>query len=947
MSIPAPDSFAAALLDLSLAGTILFRPLYEGAELVDFAYDYVNPAAQLQLRLPAQPNQTLRQEHPQLLETDLFRFFRQAFDTEQTSYFGTDDLGGEGATYYQLAARRYGGHLLVSFTTVTDRQRGALEVALRESRAREQAARAEAERRGQELRQAFEQAPVAIAVYHGPEFIIDLANPTVCTLWGRTAEQILGRPLFEALPEVAGQGYEELLSQVMATGNPHVAQAMPAVHERQGRRDTVYWDFVYVPVREADGRISGAMVVATEVTPQVLARQQMQQLNEELESRVQERTRALADQQRLLNQILAQVPAAITTLSGPEHRFTFANARYQQLTEGRVQVGQTVAETLPEVAEQGFIELLDNVYQRSEAFEGKEIAILLTQPGSPPVQHYLDFTYQPLPDDQGQTQGILVFAVDVTAQVRNRRQAETLQAALLAAAQQRAQERQDLLALFERAPVAVALLRAPDHQLDYYNSLFEQLFPGPQLQGRTVAEAYPPTPLTAAIIERLDYVYQTGKTYQGTERQLPTATPGPPRYVTFTYQAYYEQSQIAGVAVFVHEVTEQVRARQQQTAQQQLVEAVFEQSPTALFVLREPTYLLEVVNPLMAQLLGHPRAALLGRPYFEAVPELATQGYPELLDQVWRTGQPLVVQEQPGRLTYHQEGETGYFTFVYQPLRDTHGQVTGIACVAVDVTAQVLARQQVQALNANLATINQELHESNTQLTHTNADLDSFVYTASHDLKAPIANIEGLLLALRQDLPPEVVAAQHITRLFSLMDGAVTRFQQTLSHLTSIMQLQKGNAVPLEEVDLAALVEGVRLDLAPALEAAQAQLLVDTGSCTSFRFAPKNLRSLVFNLLSNAIKYRDPHRPPVVQLRATCTAQQTQLEVQDNGLGLGLEQQALLFKLFRRLHSHVEGSGVGLFTVKKIVENAGGTVTVQSELGVGSTFTIVLPRQAT
>ncbi|RZJ61900.1 MAG: PAS domain-containing protein [Hymenobacter sp.] len=171
-------------------------------------------------------------------------------------------------------------HLIHEVQDVTAQVQASTE--LRESEVREQTALAQAEHQHGELQRIFEQAPVAIAVYRGPRFIIELANPTVCQLWGRTQEQILGKGLFEALPEVAGMGYEELLTGVMTTGKPHVAAAMEAVHERDGRRDVVYWDFVYVPMYEADGSIYGAMVVATEVTEQVLARQKIQELNDQL-----------------------------------------------------------------------------------------------------------------------------------------------------------------------------------------------------------------------------------------------------------------------------------------------------------------------------------------------------------------------------------------------------------------------------------------------------------------------------------------------------------------------------------------------------------------------------------------------------------------------------------------------------------------------------------------
>jgi signal transduction histidine kinase len=142
---------------------------------------------------------------------------------------------------------------------------------------------------------------------------------------------------------------------------------------------------------------------------------------------------------------------------------------------------------------------------------------------------------------------------------------------------------------------------------------------------------------------------------------------------------------------------------------------------------------------------------------------------------------------------------------------------------------------------------------------------------------------------------------------------------------------------------LAAVVEAVRLDLAPLLEATAAHVTVDLGACETVPFAPQYLRSILYNLLSNAVKYRHPARVPQVQLRCHIADQMTVLEVADNGLGLSESQQGKLFRLFERLHGTIEGSGVGLYMVKRIVENMGGTIGVRSELGVGTTFTVAFP----
>jgi signal transduction histidine kinase len=253
--------------------------------------------------------------------------------------------------------------------------------------------------------------------------------------------------------------------------------------------------------------------------------------------------------------------------------------------------------------------------------------------------------------------------------------------------------------------------------------------------------------------------------------------------------------------------------------------------------------------------------------------------------------------------------------------------------------------QELAAINEELTATNEELHESNAQLLRTNADLDTFVYAASHDLKAPIANIEGLLNVLRDYLPTGEQQPM-VPRLVDMMQGAISRFQQTVGHLTEVVRLQHQHTTEVETdaVDVPRLVEDVRLDLRPLLESTQAQLHLAVEACPRVRLAARHMRSILFNLLSNALKYRAPDRTPAVQVRTHCTPAQFVVEVQDNGLGLSDEQQRKLFTMFRRLHTHVEGSGVGLYLIKRMIELAGGTISVRSQLGVGSTFTVTLPR---
>jgi PAS domain S-box-containing protein len=250
------------------------------------------------------------------------------------------------------------------------------------------------------------------------------------------------------------------------------------------------------------------------------------------------------------------------------------------------------------------------------------------------------------------------------------------------------------------------------------------------------------------------------------------------------------------------------------------------------------------------------------------------------------------------------------------------------------------ALQTLSQREAQLHATNQELRASNLQLTATNADLDNFVYTASHDLKAPIDNVEGLLTLLMDALPPDTRQAPEVQQLTGYMQQSVRRFKTTLGDLTEITKLQRAVDEEAEHVPLGEVIEEVVQDMRLLIEQTAAQLTIETGDCPPIRFSRKNLRSIVYNLLSNAIKYRSPERRPAIRIGCQATPTHTLFLVQDNGLGMAREETGKIFDLFSRLHTHVEGTGIGLYMIKKILHNAEGSIQVDSQPGVGSTFKV-------
>ncbi|KAA3436815.1 PAS domain S-box protein [Rufibacter hautae] len=232
------------------------------------------------------------------------------------------------------------------------------------------------------------------------------------------------------------------------------------------------------------------------------------------------------------------------------------------------------------------------------------------------------------------------------------------------------------------------------------------------------------------------------------------------------------------------------------------------------------------------------------------------------------------------------------------------------------------------------------LKRRNEELQRTNNDLDNFIYTASHDLKAPITNIEGLVNTLVMDLPPDVLELPEIAPIISLIGDSISRFKNTINDLTELTKLQRQSSEDVSIVPFQEVLNEICQDLKDPIHQSGATLEIDFGQYPALQFSRKNLRSVLYNLVSNAIKYRSPQRSPLIRITSRQEQDACILTVEDNGLGIEASQQNKLFAMFKRLHDHVEGTGIGLYIVKKIIDNSGGQIEVESEIGRGTTFKV-------
>ncbi|PRY10196.1 two-component system CheB/CheR fusion protein [Pontibacter ummariensis] len=240
---------------------------------------------------------------------------------------------------------------------------------------------------------------------------------------------------------------------------------------------------------------------------------------------------------------------------------------------------------------------------------------------------------------------------------------------------------------------------------------------------------------------------------------------------------------------------------------------------------------------------------------------------------------------------------------------------------------------------SDLKAIQQRLQDTNEHLLKVNADLDTFVYTASHDLKAPVANIEGLLLLLEEQIESSAPLVGEPTQpVFDMMKNSIRRFQNVIKDLTDVARVQRDVDGEAELVDLQEVFDDVTVNIGDLVAQTKARVRTDFSGGKQVNFSRKNLYSILYNLVSNAIKYRSSERQPEINIKAEQIDGHVLLTVKDNGSGISEDNLPKMFTLFKRFHSEVEGTGMGLYIVKRMMDNSGGKIEVESEEGSGTTF---------
>ena len=228
-----------------------------------------------------------------------------------------------------------------------------------------------------------------------------------------------------------------------------------------------------------------------------------------------------------------------------------------------------------------------------------------------------------------------------------------------------------------------------------------------------------------------------------------------------------------------------------------------------------------------------------------------------------------------------------------------------------------------------------ELDKKNKLLTRINGDLDNFVHAASHDLLAPLGNIEMSISVMNMIEVPD----PELNKFLEIINSSAKKFRILIKDMASIAKLESESKT-MEIIDINEIINNIEWSLALKIKDSKAVILRNL-VVQEVIYSKKNLRSILYNLIANSIKFKGKDDPKIT-IQTRKVKDFIVFSVDDNGIGISREGLPKIFDIYGRLHQDTEGLGIGLYLAKKIVVASGGDIEVESKLGVGTKFTVFL-----
>ena len=261
-------------------------------------------------------------------------------------------------------------------------------------------------------------------------------------------------------------------------------------------------------------------------------------------------------------------------------------------------------------------------------------------------------------------------------------------------------------------------------------------------------------------------------------------------------------------------------------------------------------------------------------------------------------------------------------------------ELSGVLAIMRDITSmrKLLAEKEQQIQDHQL--LSQRLISKANKL-------QSFSYIISHNLRAPIASLAGLL-----ELFNHAQDEQEKQEIVTMFSKSVDRLKEIVEDLTEIIKINQDIDIKLEEIEFDEALNAVSESIAHLINETGTAIRKDFRACKRFVYSKAYIESILLNMITNSIKYRHPKRNPAIEIMTWKNGNDAILTFRDNGIGIDLNLHGdKIFGLRKTFHGNQDARGVGLFITKTQVEALGGSISIESRVGIGTTFTVRFPQK--
>lgn len=848
------------------------------------------------------------------------------------------------------------------------------------------------------FRNTVQQAPVGITILRGPEFIVEMANDAYLQLVDRKEAGFVGRPLFESLPEVE-KAVHTLLNDVLNTGVPFNGIEYPIPVNRYGKFEISYFNFLYHPLKEDDGKITGIIVTVTDVSESVKAKH------------------FITESEKQFREMVMDSPIPMTIFRGTGYIVEVANnIMFRNIWRKKPEdvLGKSILDVFPELKDQKYAELLHEVYISGKVH--KEIESPVYVQGDDGMQHfYLDFEYAPLLEPAGNVSGILVTVNDVTEKVEARIKLE--------------ESEKKLNIVIDASELGTWELNIRTGAVVYSDRFLEIMGfkKGDILTHEQLVSRIHPEDL-ATRNDAFEKAYDNG-ILQYEVRLL--WEDGSIHWMEGKGKVFYnEAGKPAKMIGTARDITDR-QAREESMAR---LAAIVQSSGDAI-ISKDLNGIIATWNAGAEEIFGYTAAEMIGQPLTKLIPADRINEESDILKKL-KNGEH-VNHFETKRIT--KDKRMLDISLTISPIRNVQGNVIGASKIARNISHQKEAERLITAseqkfrvladsmpqfiwtgdAEGNLNYFNEAVYEYSgltpeqiaregwLQIVHpddreaniaawmhsvntgtdfivehrfgrsdgtyrwqlsraipqrdaagniqmwvgTSTDIqdikeqdqqkDFFISMASHELKTPITSIKGYVQLLQTTYAKG--EDNFLKKSLKVIDKQILTLTSLISDLLDVSKIKSGSLVlnkqDFEITEMIADVTGHIRHVSPDYN-------ISFSGSTAIVFADRErISQVLINLLTNAVKYSPSSKE--ITIKHVIEDGHVLVSVHDGGIGINKTAQEKIFERFYRVEGKDEstypGFGIGLFISSEIIQRHQGKIGVNSEPGKGSVFYFSIP----